>query len=276
MANRMRRRTLGFWALAALAGVVSAAVFLAAAELVALLVARESSPILAVGSFVIDIVPQPFKEFAIATFGEYDKIALLVGSRPRRAVRIGGRGRGAVPQAAAGCRGPGDRRRPLAGGDRDSRRRHAARLRSRRSPARSPGCLLLWFLVARLRRWAAASLRRLDAGRRPAGAVDADSDAACPHRSGRPSTRRALRRIRRSAHVLPRHGHRRSIRSPSSESALARSSTRPRRRSPPCAMRSASGGAVDRHGARRSRTRHPGPVAAVHARTRTSTASTPR
>ena len=28
---------------------------------------------------MIDIVPQPFKEFAIATFGEYDKIALLVG-----------------------------------------------------------------------------------------------------------------------------------------------------------------------------------------------------
>ena len=64
---------------AALAGVVSAAVFLAVAELVALLVAREGSPILAVGGFVIDIVPQPFKEFAIATFGEYDKIALLVG-----------------------------------------------------------------------------------------------------------------------------------------------------------------------------------------------------
>ena len=79
MANTARRTRLGFWALAALAGVVSAAVFLAVAELVALLVARESSPILAVGSFVIDIVPQPFKEFAIATFGEYDKIALLVG-----------------------------------------------------------------------------------------------------------------------------------------------------------------------------------------------------
>ena len=28
---------------------------------------------------MIDIVPQPFKEFAIATFGEYDKIALLAG-----------------------------------------------------------------------------------------------------------------------------------------------------------------------------------------------------
>ena len=64
---------------AALAGIVSAGAFLAAAELTALLVARDGSPILAVGAFVIDIVPQPFKEFAIATFGEYDKIALLVG-----------------------------------------------------------------------------------------------------------------------------------------------------------------------------------------------------
>ncbi|WP_457098903.1 molybdopterin-dependent oxidoreductase [Microbacterium sp. P5_E9] len=68
-----------FWSLSALAGVVSAGVFLAVAELVALVVARDGSPILAIGSFVIDIVPQPFKELAIATFGEYDKIALLAG-----------------------------------------------------------------------------------------------------------------------------------------------------------------------------------------------------
>ena len=57
------------WFWAAVAGIVSAAAFLAVAELVALLVARDGSPVLAVGSFVIDIVPQPFKEFAIATFG---------------------------------------------------------------------------------------------------------------------------------------------------------------------------------------------------------------
>ncbi len=56
-------------ALAALAGLVSGAVFLGVAELLALLLARTASPILAVGGFVIDIVPQPFKEFAIATFG---------------------------------------------------------------------------------------------------------------------------------------------------------------------------------------------------------------
>ncbi|AXL11024.1 oxidoreductase [Microbacterium foliorum] len=66
-----------FWA--ALSGVISGLVFLAAAELFALIFARAASPILAVGGFVIDIVPQPFKEFAIATFGEYDKIALLAG-----------------------------------------------------------------------------------------------------------------------------------------------------------------------------------------------------
>jgi len=71
-----RGRTL---ALAALAGLVSGAVFLGVAELLALLVARGASPILAVGGFVIDIVPQPFKEFAIATFGANDKVALLAG-----------------------------------------------------------------------------------------------------------------------------------------------------------------------------------------------------
>ncbi|MGW9113075.1 molybdopterin-dependent oxidoreductase [Microbacterium sp. NPDC055683] len=65
--------------LAAIAGVVSAAVFLAAAELVALLAAKEASPLLALGGFVIDIVPQPVKELAIAVFGAMDKVALLAG-----------------------------------------------------------------------------------------------------------------------------------------------------------------------------------------------------
>ncbi|MET0296327.1 MAG: molybdopterin-dependent oxidoreductase [Microbacterium sp.] len=77
MGKRRDRVRFVFWS--AIAGVVSAAVFLAVAEVAALLMARDASPILAVGSFVIDIVPQPFKEFAIATFGEYDKIALLAG-----------------------------------------------------------------------------------------------------------------------------------------------------------------------------------------------------
>lgn len=77
MTERNRRGAFIFFA--AVAGVISALVFLAAAELSALLVARDSSPLLAVGSFVIDVVPQPLKEFAISTFGEFDKIALLLG-----------------------------------------------------------------------------------------------------------------------------------------------------------------------------------------------------
>ncbi|GAA4043882.1 molybdopterin-dependent oxidoreductase [Agromyces indicus] len=69
------RRRFRIWA--AVSGVIAAGVFLAAAELAALLAARDGSPILAVGAFVIDIVPQPVKEFAIAAFGAYDKVVLL-------------------------------------------------------------------------------------------------------------------------------------------------------------------------------------------------------
>ncbi len=68
-----------FVVFAAVAGVISGLVFLAVAEVLALLVAREASPVLAVGAFVIDVIPQPLKELAISTFGEFDKIALLLG-----------------------------------------------------------------------------------------------------------------------------------------------------------------------------------------------------
>lgn len=63
--------------LAASAGVIAAGVLLAASELAALLLGRAASPLLAAGSFVVDIVPQPVKEFAISTFGSADKIVLL-------------------------------------------------------------------------------------------------------------------------------------------------------------------------------------------------------
>lgn len=72
------RRPRG-WARAAFAGVVAAAALLAVAEALAALVARSASPVLAVGSFIVDIVPRPLKELAITLFGESDKIALLVG-----------------------------------------------------------------------------------------------------------------------------------------------------------------------------------------------------
>ena len=66
------------YTLAALCGLVAAIVALGLAEAVALVVAPSSSPLFAVGSFVIDIVPPWVKETAIALFGTGDKIALLV------------------------------------------------------------------------------------------------------------------------------------------------------------------------------------------------------
>ncbi len=155
MAKKTARLLYWFWA--AVAGVVSAAVFLATAELVALLVAREGSPILAVGGFVIDIVPQPFKEFAIATFGEYDKIALLVGL-------------GLAVLVASAIAGILQFLRPplgivalvIAGGLSVA----AIVTRAGATPLASlppiagtiAGCLILWFLIERLRRWAGAAM----------------------------------------------------------------------------------------------------------------------
>ncbi|MEP6481404.1 MAG: molybdopterin-dependent oxidoreductase [Rhodoglobus sp.] len=70
-----RRRYL--WA--ALVGVIGALSALAVAEaFAALMVLPASSPLFAVGSFVIDIVPGWFKAAVIALFGTADKIVLLV------------------------------------------------------------------------------------------------------------------------------------------------------------------------------------------------------
>jgi DMSO/TMAO reductase YedYZ molybdopterin-dependent catalytic subunit len=67
-------------ALAAVAGLLAAAVALGVAELVAALVGPSSSPVIAVGDTVITLTPEPVKAFAIRTFGENDKIALVVGT----------------------------------------------------------------------------------------------------------------------------------------------------------------------------------------------------
>lgn len=75
MKNLKRRGML--WA--ALVGLVSAGVLLAVAEALAVLLAPGANPVLAVGGFVIDIVPRPLKEFAISTFGTADK-PVLIGS----------------------------------------------------------------------------------------------------------------------------------------------------------------------------------------------------
>ncbi|GAB3175438.1 hypothetical protein GCM10027259_16870 [Micromonospora palomenae] len=66
--------------LAALAGITAAAVAIGVAEPVAVLTGPRSAPLIAVGGLVVDVVPEPLKQFAITLFGTYDKIALLVGT----------------------------------------------------------------------------------------------------------------------------------------------------------------------------------------------------
>ncbi|WP_104526936.1 molybdopterin-dependent oxidoreductase [Blastococcus saxobsidens] len=66
--------------LAALAGLLAAAVALGIAELVAALVGPASSPVVAVGDAAITLTPEPVKSFAIRTFGENDKIVLILGT----------------------------------------------------------------------------------------------------------------------------------------------------------------------------------------------------
>ncbi|MGN6245632.1 MAG: sulfite oxidase [Motilibacteraceae bacterium] len=68
------RRRLG-----ALAGLLAAALAVGAGELVAALLGRTSSPVVAVGGAFIDATPRWLKDFAVSTFGTNDKTALLVG-----------------------------------------------------------------------------------------------------------------------------------------------------------------------------------------------------
>jgi len=58
-------------------GVLATLVGLAAAHLVAALTVPAASPVLAVGSTVIDLTPTPLKEWAIRQFGSADKIVLI-------------------------------------------------------------------------------------------------------------------------------------------------------------------------------------------------------
>ena len=71
----MRSRGPLVWS--AVIGLVAAAASLAAAEVVALLLAPASSPVLAVGSLVIDLTPPWLKDATIAVFGTDNKAFLL-------------------------------------------------------------------------------------------------------------------------------------------------------------------------------------------------------
>jgi len=72
----MTARRQNLWA--ALVGLIAAAATLALAEVAALLIAPAASPLLAVGSLVIDLVPAWLKNLVIALFGTDDKVVLLV------------------------------------------------------------------------------------------------------------------------------------------------------------------------------------------------------
>ncbi len=64
--------------LAAAVGVVAALAFLGAAELGALVLGGAGSPLVAVGSAVIDLAPAGAKDFMVSLFGTGDKVALFV------------------------------------------------------------------------------------------------------------------------------------------------------------------------------------------------------
>jgi DMSO/TMAO reductase YedYZ molybdopterin-dependent catalytic subunit len=63
---------------AVIAGLASAAAGVGLAELAAALIAPRASPLLVVGSLVIDLAPRWVKDLTIALFGTGDKVALLV------------------------------------------------------------------------------------------------------------------------------------------------------------------------------------------------------
>jgi DMSO/TMAO reductase YedYZ molybdopterin-dependent catalytic subunit len=63
----------------ALIGLLSIAAGLATGHLVGALISPTASPLLAVGASVIDLTPTWLKDFAVRTFGTYDKVVLLSG-----------------------------------------------------------------------------------------------------------------------------------------------------------------------------------------------------
>lgn len=64
---------------AALTGLLAIIAALAAGHLVAAFVGLSASPYLAVGNAAIDLTPSWLKDFAVTTFGTYDKLVLLTG-----------------------------------------------------------------------------------------------------------------------------------------------------------------------------------------------------
>ncbi len=66
------------WLIAALLGLLSVAAALAVGHLAAGLTTPTASPFFAVGNGAIDLTPTPLKNFAVSTFGNNDKLVLLL------------------------------------------------------------------------------------------------------------------------------------------------------------------------------------------------------
>jgi DMSO/TMAO reductase YedYZ molybdopterin-dependent catalytic subunit len=89
------------------AGVVAAAVALGVAEVVSIGTGARTAPLVAVGGVVVDSVPKPVKDFAVATFGTHDKTALLIGTTVLLALFAAGIGALAVRRPPLGLIGIG-------------------------------------------------------------------------------------------------------------------------------------------------------------------------
>jgi hypothetical protein len=76
----MEQRTRGLSVVPAMVvGVLGVGAALAVGDLVAAFTDPGASPFLAVGNSAIDLTPLPLKDFAVRTFGTYDKVVLLAG-----------------------------------------------------------------------------------------------------------------------------------------------------------------------------------------------------
>lgn len=72
--------SMGRGAAGATAGLAAAAAALGVAELTAVITGPQSSPLVAVGSWVVDTAPEPMVEFGINVFGVWDRVALQIGT----------------------------------------------------------------------------------------------------------------------------------------------------------------------------------------------------
>ncbi|MGE5289765.1 MAG: molybdopterin-dependent oxidoreductase [Micromonosporaceae bacterium] len=94
------RTTLG-----AVAGLLTAAVALGVAQLVAGITGPQGSPVVAVGRTAIDTTPRPVTDFAIKIFGTHDKLVLLSGIVLVLALFAAGFGAASVRRLGAGMTG---------------------------------------------------------------------------------------------------------------------------------------------------------------------------